>query len=170
MSGVDLTRIDGLNEISLLKILSETGVDITPWPTEKHFSSWLGLSPGNKITGGKILTSKTKPSANRAAAAFRMAAFSLLNSKSALGAYCRRQRARLGAPKAITATAHKLARTFYSMLKNGTEYVDQGQEYYEKQYRERVTKNLKKRAASLGFDLVPSAENETIPNAVLSTT
>lgn len=170
MSGVDLTRIDGLNEISLLKILSETGVDITPWPTEKHFSSWLGLSPGNKITGGKILTSKTKPSANRAAAAFRMAAFSLLNSKSALGAYCRRQRARLGAPKAITATAHKLARTFYSMLKNGTEYVDQGQEYYEKQYRERVTKNLKKRATSLGFDLVPSAENETIPNAVLSTT
>ena len=170
MTGVDLTRIDGLNEISLLKILAETGVDITPWPTEKHFSSWLGLSPGNKITGGKILTSKTKPSANRAAAAFRMAAFALLNSKSALGAYCRRQRARLGAPKAITATAHKLARTFYSMLKNGTEYVDQGQEYYEKQYRERVTKNLKKRAASLGFDLVPSAENETISNAVLSTT
>jgi hypothetical protein len=170
MSGVDLTRIDGLNETSVLKILAETGVDITPWPTEKHFASWLGLSPGNKITGGKILTGKTKPSANRAAAAFRMAAYGLFNSKSALGAYYRRQRARLGSPKAITATAHKLARTFYSMLKHGTEYVDQGQDYYEKQYRDRVTKNLKRRAASLGFDLVPHTEDQNIPDAVLSTT
>ncbi len=170
MTGVDLTRIDGLNEASVLKILAETGVDITPWPTEKHFSSWLGLSPGNKITGGKILTSKTKPSANRAAAAFRLAAYGLFNSKSALGAYYRRQRTRLGSPKAITATAHKLARTFYSMLKNGTEYADQGQEYYEKQYRDRVTKNLKKRAASLGFDLVPNTKNEAVLDSVLSTT
>jgi len=169
MTGVDLTRIDGLNETSVLKVLSETGVDITPWPTEKHFASWLGLSPGNKITGGKILTSKTKPSANRAAAAFRVAAYGLFNSKSALGAYYRRQRARLGSPKAITATAHKLARTFYSMLKNGTEYVDQGQDYYETQYRDRVTKNLKKRAASLGFDLVPNKEDENMPDTVLST-
>ena len=170
LTGVDLTRIDGLNETSVLKILSETGVDITPWPSEKHFSSWLGLSPGNKITGGKIFASKTKPSANRAAAAFRLAAYGLVNSKSALGAYYRRQRARLGAPKAITATAHKLARTFYSMLKHGAEYVDQGQDYYEKQYRDRVTKNLKKRAASLGFDLVPNNKNENIPDPVLSTT
>ena len=169
-SGVDLTRIDGLNETSVLKILAETGVDITPWPTEKHFASWLALSPGNKITGGKILTGKTKPSANRAAAAFRMAAYGLFNSKSALGAYYRRQRARLGSPKAITATAHKLARIFYSMLKNGTEYIDQGQDYYEKQYRDRVTKNLKKRAASLGFDLVPHKEDQNMPDAVLSTT
>ena len=93
-----------------------------------------------------------------------------INSKSALGAYYRRQRARLGSPKAITATAHKLARTFYSMLKNGTEYVDQGQDYYETQYRDRVTKNLKKRAASLGFDLVPNKEDENMPDTVLSTT
>jgi transposase len=154
MTGVDLTRIDGLNESSVLKILSETGSDISSWPTEKHFCSWLGLSPGNKVTGGKMLSGKTKPSANRAAAAFRLAAFGLLNSKSALGAYCRRQRTRLGAPKAITATAHKLARTFYSMLKNGTEYVDKGQDYYEKQYRDRIVSNLKKRATDMGFDLV----------------
>jgi len=154
MTGVDLTRIDGLNESSILKILSETGSDISSWPTEKHFCSWLGLSPGNKVTGGKILSGKTKPSANRAAAAFRLAAFGLLNSKSALGAYCRRQRTRLGAPKAITATAHKLARTFYSMLKNGTEYVDKGQDYYDKQYQERIVNNLKKRATEMGFDLV----------------
>jgi transposase len=154
MTGVDLTRIDGLNESSVLKILSETGSDISSWPTEKHFCSWLGLSPGNKVTGGKSLSGKTKPSANRAAAAFRLAAFGLLHSKSALGAYCRRQRTRLGAPKAITATAHKLARTFYSMLKNGTEYVDKGQDYYEKQYHDRIVNNLKKRAADMGFDLI----------------
>jgi transposase len=155
MTGVDLTCIDGLNESSVLKILSETGSDISAWPTEKHFSSWLGLSPGNKVTGGKSLSGKTKPSANRAAAAFRLAAFGLLNSQSALGAYCRRQRTRLGAPKAITATAHKLARTFYSMLKNGTEYVDKGQDYYEKQYHDRIVNNLKKRADNMGFELIP---------------
>jgi len=154
MTGVDLTCIDGLNESSVLKILSETGSDISAWPTEKHFSSWLGLSPGNKVTGGKSLSGKTKPSANRAAAAFRLAAFGLLNSQSALGAYCRRQRTRLGAPKAITATAHKLARTFYSMLKNGTEYVDKGQDYYEKQYHDRIINNLKKRADNMGFELI----------------
>ena len=154
MTGVDLTSIDGLNESSVLKILSETGSDISAWPTEKHFCSWLGLSPGNKVTGGKSLSGKTKPSANRAASAFRLSAFGLLNSQSALGAYCRRQRTRLGAPKAITATAHKLARIFYSMLKNGTEYVDKGQDYYEKQYHDRIVKNLKKRAADMGFELI----------------
>ena len=159
MTGVDLTQIDGLNENSVLKILSETGVDVSAWPTEKHFSSWLGLSPGNKITGGKILSSKTKPSANRAAAAFRMAAFGLLNSHSALGAFCRRQRTRLGAPKAITATAHKLARIFYSMMKNGSEYVDKGQDYYEKQYHDRIIKGLKKRAAEMGFELMSKVES-----------
>lgn len=158
LTGVDLTSIDGMNENSVLKVLAETGTDMRHWPTEKHFSSWLGLSPNNKITGGKVLSSKTKPTANKAAAAFRMSAYTLHGSNSALGAFYRRQRARLGAPKAITATAHKLARTFYSMLKNGTEYVDLGKEYYEKQYEERVLKNLKKRAASLGFQLVSNID------------
>jgi len=166
LTGVDLTSIDGMNENSVLKVLAETGIDMSHWPTEKHFSSWLGLSPTNKITGGKVLSSKTRPTANRAAAAFRMSAYTLHGSNSALGAYYRRQRARLGAPKAITATAHKLARTFYSMLKNGTEYIDRGKDYYEKQYEDRVLKNLKKRAASLGFQLVPAngqnGENESI--------
>ena len=95
MSGVDLTRIDGMNENSVLKVLSETGTDMSAWPTEKHFSSWLGLSPSNKITGGKVLSSKTKPSADRVAASFRTAAFALFNSKSALGAYLRRMHTRL---------------------------------------------------------------------------
>ena len=157
MSGVDLTAIDGINDITALKVLAETGTDMSRWKSEKHFSSWLGLSPGNKISGGKILSSKTKPTTNRAAAALRMAAFTLSNSKSALGAYYRRMRSRQGAPKAITATAHKLARLIYSMLKHGTEYVDQGQDYYEQQYQDRVMKNLKQRAAQMGFTLVPSS-------------
>lgn len=126
------------------------------WKTEKHFASWLGLSPGNKISGGKILNSKTKPSANRAAAALRIAAFTLANSKSALGAFYRRLRSRLGAPKAITATAHKLARLIYAMLKQGSEYIDQGQDYYEQQYQDRIMNNLRKKAAQFGFTLIPN--------------
>ena len=150
MSGVDITRIDGISEITALKVLSETGVDMMRWKSQKHFASWLGLSPGNKVSGGKILNSKTKRTTNRAAAALRMAAFTLSNSKSALGAYYRRMRSRHGSPKAITATAHKLARLIYSMLTNGTEYVDQGQDYYERQYQDRVLKNLKRTAKKWG--------------------
>ncbi len=155
MCGVDLTAIDGISDITALKVIAETGTDMRRWNSEKHFSSWMGLSPGNKVSGGKILSSKTKPATNRAAAALRMAAFTLSNSKSALGAYYRRMRSRHGAPKAITATAHKLARLIYSMLKHGTEYVDRGQDYYEQQYKGRVMKNLKRRAAEMGFSLVP---------------
>ncbi|MCP4696031.1 MAG: IS110 family transposase, partial [Gammaproteobacteria bacterium] len=136
--GVDLTRIDGIDAHSALKIIAETGTDMGSWKSAKHFASWLGLCPGNKISGGKILSGKTKPAANKAAAAFRLAANGLHRSQSALGAFLRRQKARLGAPKAITATAHKLAVIFYSMLKNGTEYTDAGQDQYEKQHRERV--------------------------------
>ncbi len=165
--GVDLTRIDGMDENSVLKVLSETGTDMSAWRSEKHFASWMGLSPGNKITGGKVLSSKTKSTANRAAAAFRISAYGLFNSKSALGAYLRRQRARLGAPKAITATAHKLARIFYSMIKNGTEYVDQGQDYYETKYRQRVIKQLEKKASSLGYCLTHKNTEEGIPNKAL---
>jgi transposase len=154
MSGVDLTSINGIDTNTALKILAEIGTDMTRWKTAKHFASWLGLSPGTKVSGGKVLSSATKPVANKAASAFRMAAFTLFNSKSALGAYLRRQRARLGAPKAITATAHKLARLVYAMIKQGTAYVDAGQEYYEKRYRSRVIQNMKRKAQELGFELV----------------
>lgn len=157
ITGVDLTRIDGIDETTALKFLSETGTDMSRWKTEKHFASWLGLSPGNKISGGKILNSKTRPSANRAAAALRVAAFTLAHSKSALGAFYRRLRNRLGAPKAITATAHKMARLIYAMLKHGSEYVDRGQDYYEQQYQERIMNNLRKQAAQYGFTLIPNA-------------
>ncbi len=110
MTGADLTEIDGVDGYTALKVVSEVGTDMTKWPTAKHFASWLGLSPNNRITGGKVISSRTKPNANRAAAALRMAASSLHRSDSALGAFLRRKKAHLGAPKAITATAHKLAR------------------------------------------------------------
>ena len=153
ITGVDLTRIDGISATTALKVISEIGLDMSCWPTAKHFASWLGLCPGNKVSGGKPLSGKTKPAANRAADALRLAAQSLYRSHSALGAYFRRQRIRLGAPKAITATAHKLARLLYGMLKHGTEYIDLGQEYYEQQYREKRVKNLRRQAKTLGFEL-----------------
>jgi transposase len=158
MTGVDLTQIDGIDVLSALKIISEIGRDRTRWPTAKHFASWLGLCPGNKISGGKRYRSRTRPTANRAAAALRMAAQTLAHSHSALGAYYRRMRARLGAPEAITATAHKLARIVYSMLRQGVPYVDVGQHAYEQQYRDRVVKNLKRNARAFGFTLVPMQE------------
>ena len=156
MSGVDLTTIDGIDTASALKIIAEIGIDMSRWKNDKHFASWMALSPGAKISGGKTLSSSTKKIANRAAQAFRMAAYGLARSKSALGAYFRRQKARLGAPKAITATAHKLARLVYSMLKNGTSYVDLGQECYEERYQSRLIHNLKRKAKHLGFELVPT--------------
>lgn len=155
MIGVDVTRIDGLDSYSVLKLIGETGLDMSRWPTANHFSSWLALAPGTKISGGKRLSGKTKPSANRAAEVFRMAAFALSNSSSALGAFFRRMRARLGAPKAITATAHKIARLFYTMIRFGKDYEDTGARYYEEQYRARIIKSIQYKAQQLGFSLVP---------------
>ena len=158
MTGVDLTRIDGVDGFTALKVISEIGTDMTKWPTAKHFASWLGLSPNNRITGGRVMSSKTKASSNRAAAALRLAANALHRSDSALGAFLRRKKAHLGAPKAITATAHKLARIIYSMLRYGQGYVDAGAQYYESQYRERALRAAKQRAAQLGYQLVPLSE------------
>jgi transposase len=153
MTGVDLTQIDSIEANTALTVISEIGLDMSRWPTEKHFGSWLGLAPGNKVSGGKRLSGRTKPSANRAAAALRLAAQSLNQSQSALGAYFRRLKARLGAPKALTAAAYKLARIVYRMLKYGAGYVDQGEAAYEERYRDRLLRNLKRRAAELGFQL-----------------
>lgn len=159
ITGVDLTKIDGLEENTVLSILSEVGKEMGAWPTEKHFTSWLGLCPGSKKSGGKNISGRTKPCANRAAIAFRMGANGLHRSNSALGAYLRRMKARLGAPKAITATAHKLARIFYAMLKYKREYVDLGQSYYEERYKERVIRNLQNRAKQFGFQLVEAPDS-----------
>ena len=158
MTGVDLTRIDGVDGCTALKVVSEVGTDMTKWKSAKHFASWLGLSPNNRVTGGKVISSKTKPSANRAVAALRLAANALHRSDSALGAFLRRKKAQLGAPKAITATAHKLARIIYSMLRYGQQYVDAGAEYYDSQYRQRALRAAKRRAAQLRFQLVPLSD------------
>lgn len=157
ITGVDLTQIAGLGALSVLVILSEVGLDATQFPTVKHFVSWLGLCPGSRITGGKVKSSKTRRVVNRAANAFRMAAQTLSRSQSALGAFYRRMKARLGGPKAITATAHKIARIFYHVWSKGDAYVDPGVETYEQKYRERMLNQLQQKAQSLGFDLVPKA-------------
>jgi transposase len=162
MTGVDLTRIVGLDTPTVLSIISEVGLDMNRWPTSKHFASWLSLSPGSKISGGKNFSSKTKPSANRAAHAFRMAAYSLHRSNTAIGAFLRRKKAQLGAPKAITATAHKIARIFYEMLKNRTEYKDLGVDYYQNRYKERTLRNLKRKAKIFGFELVNTKQEQSV--------
>lgn len=157
ITGVDLTAIPGIEATSALKIISEVGLDLSRWKSSKQFASWLGLCPGNKVSGGKRLGGKSKRTANYAASTLRMAGSTLHRSDSALGAFFRRLKSRLGAPKATTAAAHKLGIIIYQMIIEGKEYEDIGQEYYEKQYRERMIKNLNFRAKMLGFELVESA-------------
>ena len=158
MTGIDLTQIDGLDALTVQDILSEIGTDLNVWPTVKHFASWLRLSPNNKVTGGKVKQRGTQPTQNRASNAFRLAAQSLARSDSAIGAFYRRNRARHGAPKAITATAHKLARVVYFMLKYREPYRDPGAFYYEEQYRKRAIRNLRRKASKFGLSLVPAGE------------
>ena len=151
--GVDLTAIEGIDEIHALTLVSELGTDFSKWPTVKQFCSWLGLCPNWKKTGGKVQSSRTRKGKGRAAHALRLAAWSLMRSKSALGAYLRRQRSRLGAPKAITATAHKLARIVYGLMRYGMAYVKQTEQDYAEQVRERLEKQLLRRAKELGFEV-----------------
>ena len=162
MSGVDFTRVDGLGVLTVQIILSEVGLDPSRFPTVKHFTSWLGLCPGSRITGGKVQSSQTRPVVNRAANAFRMAAQTAGKSHSALGAFYRRLRSRLGSPKAITATAHKIARIFYQLWTTGGDYTDPGMDYYELRYRERMVNNLHKKAQAFGFELIPQPSGNLV--------
>jgi hypothetical protein len=154
ISGVDLTRIDSINVLVAQTVISEVGLDMSRWNTEAHFASWLGLCPDNRISGDKVLSKGTRRVVNRAATALRMAATTLIKSRSYLGAQYRRLRTRLGAPKAITAMAHKLARLVYRMLKYGQEYIDKGMQYYENRYRSQQIALLQKKAAKLGLQIV----------------
>lgn len=159
MTGIDLTAIDGLDVATILLIIGETGTDMSPWPTGKDFAAWLALSPNNRITGGKPIRNKSfviRP--NRAAQAFRLAAQTLERSQSALGAFFRRVKSRVGRAGAIKATAHKLARIFYAMLKRKTAYRDPGVDYYEQRYHQRLLNSLQRKAATLGFVLTPIQE------------
>ena len=157
--GVDLIEVPGISTLTAHTIFTEIGLEIHRFKTAHHFSSWLGLSPNNKVSGGKVLSSKTSFSSNRLAKAFRLAANSLYRNQSYLGDYFRKMRARHGAPKAITATAHKLARIIYSMLKNRTPYDESVFAAEQEKARERQLKRLKKQAENLGLVLVENPAN-----------
>jgi transposase len=154
MAAVDLTAIEGIDVQTALVVLSEIGTDMGRWRSERAFGAWLGLAPNPRKTGGKLKSARTRPGVSRAAQALRVAAQSLHRSKSALGAFYRRIASRRGAAKAITAAAYKLARIIYAMLKHGQEYVQKGLQQYEAEYRERLVRNLKKKAAELGLELM----------------
>ncbi|MFY9840949.1 MAG: IS110 family transposase [Xanthobacteraceae bacterium] len=151
--GKDLTQIHGLGPYLALKLIAECGDDLSAWPTAKHFASWLCLAPSNKISGGKVLSSRTRRSGSRVAALLRLAAVTVGRTETALGAFYRRLSARIGKAKAVTATARKIAVLFYNALRNGMDYVDPGASYYEARYRERVINNLHRRAKAFGFVL-----------------
>jgi transposase len=163
--GIDLTEIEGIEEMTALTIISEIGVDVSQFATVQHFCSWLGLCPLVKKTGGRVKSSRTRPGVNRAAVAFRLAANGLHASKGAIGAFLRRKKAHLGAPKAITAAAHKLARIVYLALKYGMTYVRQTQEEYEARAREQQVKSLKKKARALGIEVIETPAPE-VPSDV----
>jgi transposase len=153
-TGIDCTAIPGLSELSVQTIVSEVGLDMNNWKTEKHFVSWLGLSPTNKITGGKIFDTRTNKVKNKASLAFRIAAHNLGRGQSAIAGFYRRIKSRAGVPKAITATARKLACMFYRLLKYGQDYVERGVAAYERKYNEIMVTNLQKQATKLGFNVV----------------
>jgi transposase len=151
--GIDLTQIHGLGPSLALKLVGECGTDLSAWPSARHFTSWLCLAPGNKISGGKVLSARTRRSGSRAAALLRLAATTVGRTETALGAFYRRLSARIGKAKAVTATARKIAVLFYNALRHGMDYTDPGAASYEERYRRRVLTNLQRRAKSLGYVL-----------------
>jgi hypothetical protein len=162
LTGTDRTSIDGIDALTAQTVVSESGIDMSRFATEKHHSSWLRLCPNHQITGGKVRRRRTRKVRKRAAQALRVAAQSLHKSRSALGAYYRRMRGRCGPAKAVTATAHKLAILIYRMLKYGMAYVDQGQQAYEKQYQDRTLQMFKRRAKQMGYALVDLRSGELV--------
>jgi hypothetical protein len=154
--GVDLSAVQGVSASLAQTIVMEVGTDMSKFPNEKHFCSWLGLAPKKEISGGKVLKNKTLKTKNRAGQAFRMAAGSVMRADCAFGAFYRRQKARLGPAQAAVATAHLIARVVYRMLKYKVEYVPLSVAEYEQHYREQQIKYLQKKAAKLGFQLAPS--------------
>jgi transposase len=155
LAGVDVTVIEGIDETTALVLLCELGYDLSDFPTERHFTSWLGLCPNHRGSGGKIKKRRVRPGANRAARALRVAAQGCHHAKHALGAFYRRIAARCGGPKAVVATARKIAERFWRLLTKGTAYVRQGMAEYEKNYQFKLTRRLAQRAAELGYKLVP---------------
>jgi transposase len=155
--GIDLTKVVGLNVLSALLIVSEIGVDMSKWRSAKAFCSWLGLCPGNKISGGKVLDSRTRQVVNRVADALRLAAQSAGRTNTCLGIFYRRKQAHLGAPKATTATARKLACLIYYLLKYKEPYQEPDPAIYQLRLQKSALSKLQKQAASLGYTLLPTA-------------
>jgi transposase len=153
---VDLTQIPGLAPATALNVLAEIGPDVSRWPTEKHFTSWLNLAPGTKITGGKRLSARRGPSKSRVGQALRQSAVAVGRTQSALGGFYRRIAARRGAGKAAVATARKLGVLVYRAMRYGQAFVETGLAAYEQQQNVRQLKHLHKRAAALGYQLVPT--------------
>ncbi len=158
--GVDLVAVMGLSASSVQTIISEIGTDMERFPTVKHFCAWLGLAPRNDISGGKVLRSRTLKVVNRATQAFRQAAQSVSRSDSAIGAYYRAMRARKGPQQATVATAHKIARIVYHLLKYGEAYEAESAEAYEQKRQERELRQLTRRAEKLGYTLTPAATKQ----------
>lgn len=160
--GVDLTQIHGIGPSLALKLVAECGTDLTAWPSAKHFTSWLCLAPGNKVSGGKLLSSRTRRSSSRAAALLRLAATTVGRSDTALGAFYRRLSSRVGKQKAVTATARKIAVLFYNTLRFGMTYRDPGAAAYDERHRTRVLAHLQRRARTLGYELSPAPEAASV--------
>lgn len=163
MAGVDVTALEGVDETTALVLLSETGPDLSAFATEQHFTSWLGLSPNHRGSGGKVRRRRVKPSASRANRAFRLAASGCHHAKNALGAFYRRLAARIGSAKALVATARKIAVRYYQLLTKKEEYVRVGHNQYEEAYRRKLTHGLAKRASELGYQLVPLTPADASP-------
>ena len=155
LAGTDLTQIHGIGPFLALRLIAECGTDLSRWRTAKHFTSWLTLSPGCKISGGKVLSAHTRKTSSRLTVSLRLAAVTVGRSNTALGAFYRRLAGRIGNAKAVTATARKIAVLFYNAMRHGMDYRDPGADHYEQQYRDRVVKQLHRRAAQFGYALQP---------------
>lgn len=158
IAGIDLTAVDGIDVLLAQDILAEIGTDMSKWKTVKHFASWLGLAPNNRSSAGKVKSRRTKETNNRASTAFRLAAQSAGRTQTPLGVFYRRIKAKHGAPVAITATAHKIARIVYHMLKHRTPYTSQDINSYQVQQQQRALRSLRRLAKTLGFLIVPDLE------------
>jgi transposase len=155
LAGVDLTVIEGISDATALVLLSEIGTDLRRFPTVKQFVSWLGLCPQHRGSNRRLLSRHVRKGANRAARALRLAALGCHRAQHALGAFYRRIQARCGGPKAVVATAHKIAERVYRLLTQGAAYERQSAAAYEAQYRERTLQAITRKAAALGYQLVP---------------
>lgn len=166
LTATDLSQIDGIGPYNAWRLIAEIGTDMTRWPTAQHFTSWLTLAPRHKVSGGRLLSSRTPASANRAAALLRVAAMTLSRTNTALGAFCRRLAYRVGKAKAITATARKLAILVYRTLKGEIQYRDPGADAYDAHHRTRRLRTLTHHAAKLGYALLNIETGEVVPSPV----